>query len=328
MSRRLQHLMRALASLWLTLVCLAAAAAIALTGGAAAWSTGLLIAVPFAILCVNLMAAIVVNEKLRAHGGLLIFHLALATLAMLAAVDRLTSLSGHVEVAEGSAFDASLVEARAGPLHHWALDRVRFVQDDFVIHYAPGMRRRDTVSRILVPGDEGTWREVTVGDDTPLIAGNYRFYTSFNKGFAPVLTYTDRAGLVHRGSVHLPLYPLKYYNQGNEWRLPDGSHTVKLWLNLPESVYDENTAWTFNEPENAVLVVIDDARRHELQPGDTIDMGGGKLRYEALRSWMGYTIAYNAMTPWMVAAVLIAVIGLAWHVCRKLWRRPARAAAG
>jgi len=43
---------------------------------------------------------------------------------------------------------------------------------------------------------------------------------------------------------------------------------------------------------------------------------------------MGYTIAYNPLTPWMLATVVIGVVCLGWHVCRKTlrisWDLPSR----
>lgn len=311
-----------LASLWLTLVCVTTAAGVALTGHFADASIGVWIAVPFGMLGLNLLAALAVTPKLRRQGGLLGFHLSLAGLALLAAADQLISLSGHVEITEGAPFDARMVEAEAGPLHPWRLDRVRFVQAGFQIDYAPRMKRRDTRSTVLLPAGGGGWREVVVGDDNPVVVDDYRFYTSFNKGFAPVLTYTDRGGRAHTGSVHLPSYPLNYFKQGNEWALPDGTGSVKLWLHIPEPVYDPESFWQFDKPDDAVLVVIAGEDRHELRPGDSVAVNAGTLRYEELRGWMGYTIAYNPLTPWMLASVVIAVLCLAWHMATKFMRVP------
>lgn len=328
MSRILRSIVSAFASLWLTLACLLAAGAVALAGQFGDFAVATWIAVPFALLGLNLLAALADSPKLRRQGGLLGFHLSLAVLAFLAAVDQLVALRGHVEVTEGTAFDAGLVEARAGPLHPWLLDRVAFVQDGFEINYAPAVKRRDTQSFVRIPMGEGLWQSRTVGDDRPLVFGSYRFYTSFNKGFAPVLTYVDAGGRAQTGAVHLPSYPLNYHNQGNSWTLPDGSAAVKLWLHLPEPVYDEARHWRFRKPDDAVLVLIADEVRHELRPGESLPLGPGLLRYEALRSWMGYTISYNPLMPWMLAAVAVAVCCFGWHAARRVRAFPWEAAAG
>lgn len=322
MMRALARLGRVLSSLWVTLACIAAAAAIALAGQDGALPVGLTIALPFAVLFVNLVAALATNPVLRRQGGLLGFHLALAGLALLIAADRLMAFYGHVEVSEGAAFDPMLVEASAGPLHPWRLDRVRFAQAGFDIAYAPGMKRRDTVSEVLVPDGRAGWRRVQVGDDRPLVAAGYRFYTSFNKGFAPVLTYVGSDGLAHSGAVHLPSYPLNYFKQGNDWVLPGTEELVKVWLHLPEAVYDETRAWRFRKPEDARLVLIDGERRYEMRPGEALPFRGGTLRYEELRIWMGYTISYNPLVSWMLAAVAFGMLALFWHAIAKMRRTP------
>jgi len=315
-----RRIMFGLASLWLTLACVMGAAAIAITGQAIDGFIGSWMAIPFGFLFVNLLAAVATTSKLRRQVGLLGFHLALAVLALLAAGDRLVAMRGHVEVTEGSYFDPNLVEAEAGPLHPWKLDSIRFVQGDFVINYAPGMKRRETRSTILLPETDNSWRNVVVGDDVPLTAGGYRFYTSFNKGFAPVITYADNAGESYTGAVHLSYYPLNYYRQGNEWAPPGGTHKVKLWLQIPEPVYAEDDPWLFGKPQNAVLVVMDGGQRYELRPGNRLPYGGGSLRYEELRVWMGYTISYNPLTPWMAAAVIVAFCCLGLHTAWKFTR--------
>lgn len=314
---------RRLASLRVTLLCLGAAAVVALLGGDQdGWPIGVTIALPFGLLVLNLVAALATNVTLRTSAGLLGFHLALAVLALLAAADRLTGLTGHVEVTEGVAFDPALVEAEAGPLHPWGLDSVRFLQGGFSITYAPGMKRRETVSTVYLPGDSGAPRGRTVGDDAPLVIGGYRFYTSFNKGFAPIVTVTDQAGTNHTGAIHLPSYPLNYFQQGNDWRVPGTGQSIKVWLHLPDEIYDEDDAWNFRKPADARLVVMADGVRRELRPGDRVALGAGHLRYEELRTWMGYTISFNPLIPWMLATVGITVACLAWHVVAKIRATP------
>ena len=320
MMKTLHGGLRRLASLRLTLACLALAALIALAGDVGGWPTGTLIAVPFVILFVNLAAAIATHGALRTQAGLFGFHLALACLALLAAIDRLSGLSGHVEVTQGTAFDPTLVEARIGPLHPGGLERVRFVQGRFEIDYAPRLKRRETRSTVYVPDDTGNWHPVIVGDDTPLVVGDYRFYTSFNKGFAPLLSYIAADGTIHSGAVHLPSYPLNFFKQGNVWTIPGTGREVKLWLHVPEPVFVEDAPWRFRIPDDAVLVIMDGAQRYELRPGDTVPLGGGRLRYEELRTWMGYTIDYSPMIPWMLAAAATAALSLAWHAIGKLRR--------
>ena len=280
------------------------------------------IMVPVTGLFFNLAAALTVRSTLRTQSMLYGFHVMLALLVVLIGADRLTALKGHVEVTEGSVFDPSLAVIEAGPLHPFSLDRVSFLQGGFEIRYLPGMKRRETVSFLRIPTGDGEWVEATVGDDEPLIVGDYRFYTSFNKGFAPVITYTtpDRRSVT--GAVHMPAYPLRDFDQGNEWTPPGGA-PVKLWLQIEEPVYDPEVAWRFRKPDDPVLVVIEGEARKEMRIGQEATLAdGGQVRFDALRSWMGYTIVANLFNTWMMAAALAACIALAVHVWEKL--APAR----
>lgn len=327
MTAVLYRIVKPVASLRLTVVLLAITAAVALAGETAGVAVGPVIAMPLGGMVLNLLAAIATNGKLRRQAGLLGFHLCLAALALLAALDRLTALEGHVEVSEGAAFDPALAQVQAGPWHWGRLADVRFVQGPFEISYAPGVKRRETFSTIRVPDADGQWHRVVVGDDKPLVAGSYRLYTSFNKGFAPILSFVDHSGRSHRGAVHLPSYPLNDFRQGNDWVLPGTDRTVKLWLSIGEPIVMPDASWRFHKPKGAVLVLIEGDKRRELAPGDSVTLGDGVLRYEELGSWMGYTISYNPFGPWMLAACLAGILFFAWHVFGKLWRRPVSAAA-
>jgi cytochrome c biogenesis protein len=248
--------------------------------------------------------------------------LALALLAILIAADRLTAFYGHIEVTEGTAFDPRLVKGEGGPLHDRAFTAIAFVQGPFEIDYAPGMKRRDTRSRIMVPNGSGGWREEIVGDDKPLVLAGYRFYSSFNKGFAPVLEFIDSRGVKQLGAVHLPSYPLNHFKQGNDWQVPGSSRNVKLWLQIPEEVYKVEDAWEFALPKDPQLVVIDSETRRELSIGESLSLPDGNLRFHQLRSWMGYSISYNPLIPWIIAAVCLAVAALAWHGIAKMRQQP------
>ncbi len=318
MSGHFRNVLRWLGSLRATLVWLAVTALMLAHSIFRGEPVSVAIALPFAGLGLNLLLALSVNRHLRSQGGLLLFHLGLAMIALLAALGRLLALSGHVEVTEGAAFEPTLVVAEQGPIHPWRLDRVRFVQGDFRIHYDPGVRRRDTVSTVFLPDGKAGWQLAEVGDDRPLVVGGYRFYTSFNKGFAPLLTYRNASGTEQQGAVHLPSFPLKSYEQGNHWSLPDQSAEVKLWLDIKDAVVDEDTAWTFRTPDATELVVIAGDERTALAPGDSMPLGRGHLSYDGPKTWMGYRIYYDPTRRWLLAAAAMAAFGLAWHIVGKL----------
>lgn len=300
-----------------------ATVALALAAGALAiWNVetgggkGVLMALPAAGLFVNLCAALVINRTLSAQPALYAFHAGLAALALALGADALTSFSGHVEVADGAAFDPALVVGHARPFHEKRLDRIRFRQKSFDIAYAPGMSRRDTQSRVEIP-DGKSWREVSVGDDNPLVFPPYRLYTSFNKGFAPVITFTDADGVSQTGLVHLPAYPLNEDRQGNVWTPSGGGEPVALWLVFDKPIYRPDASWRFEKPDNPRLVTIYRGDRHELAPGESVAVAGGVLRFDDLKTWMGYTISANPLAPLVATAALASLAALLWHLAGK-----------
>lgn len=319
---RLSRALRALASIRVTLAALAMAGAIALLGEGGRLPVGLFIAAPFGLLFLNLLAALACKPALQSQKGLLVFHLALALLALLIAGDRLTAFYGHTEITEGTAFDPRLVNGDGGPWHDRAFTSIAFVQGDFDIDYAPGMKRRGTRSRVLIPDGKAGWRQETVGDDKPLVLAGYRFYTTFNKGFSPVLEFTGDSGVPQLGAIHLPSYPLNHFKQGNDWQIPGSGRSLKVWLHIPEEVYRVDDAWAFALPENPRLVVIDGEERRELSLGEAVSLPEGRLRFQELRKWMGYSISYNPLMPWIIAAICLAIAALGWHGIAKMRLRP------
>lgn len=306
---RLSLVARRLASLWLALACLVLAALLLIWSLASGERIGWTIAVPFGGMCVNLLAALVATPALRRQAGLLVFHLGLAILALTVAVGRLTSLDGRIEVTEGMPLDPAAAVIEAGPLHRFALPFGAFIQGAFDIDYRPGMVRTDTRSHILLPDGRGA----LVGDDTAAVVAGYRLYTTSNKGFAPLLAFRAADGAWSGEALHLPPYPMQDYKQGTEWLPPKRATPITVWLHLPKPVYDEAASWQFRKPDDAVLIVDDGNTRRELRPGDETDIAGGRLRYEELRTWMGYTIHYDPSRPWLLAAGLVALAGLTLH---------------
>ncbi len=315
--------MKFLASIWLTLILLTIAAALLLYSRMVDETvSGKLIAMPLVGLCLNLMVAIVYNRKLRTQGGLLVFHLALAAVAGLAAFGQLSAVIASIELTEGSEFDPNQITVMNGSLNRDTLHRIRFIQGPFSINYKPGMTRRETYSTVKIQGPDGKWDEQIVGDHYPLIINGYRFYTTSNKGFATLLSYTDKAGQISTGSVHFPGYPLNEAVQANSWTAPDTAKTVALWLELSAPIYTEDAQWQFSVPKDASLVVTVDDVRTTLLPGQVMPIGGGTLRYGELRAWMGYGIYYNPAMSWILAASLVAVCGLGWHCFLKIRSTP------
>jgi len=151
----------------------------------------------------------------------------------------------------------------------------------------------------------------------------YRFYTSPNKGFAPTFLWHPAGGAAPLlGSVNLPSYPIHEYGQARDWVIPGTAIKVWTMLAFDEVILDPKKASEFRLPRQYRIVMrIGDLRR-QLQPGEAIDLPGGRLVYDGLRTWMGYTVFYDWTAPWLLAACVASVGALGWHFWRKYAARP------
>lgn len=278
---------------------------------------------PMALLAVNLSAAIATNSRINQQPGLLIFHVSLLLIVVLAAIGRLTHMDAHLELVAGTEFTPdSLLEVNAGPLHMGDIERVRFIQGPFTVQYAPGLRRGLTHSHVNVQTPTGDWEENVVGDDRPLVVDGYRFYTTFNKGFAPILTWNPDNGEPVTGSVNMPSYPLFDYKQDNRWIPPGSSEEIKFWLQLDTGM-NEDAHWTLDgRTSTGVLIVTSGEQRHEVPVGESVRLDHGVLRFEALTTWMGYRLFYDPTIQWMFFVSIMGVLGLSHYFWNKINLQP------
>lgn len=320
-----QALIAHFGSLRTTLVCMALLGVAAFAGQIGGSFGVFALATAIAALAVNLLAALVLHPAFRRQLPLLVFHLALLALVVLVGAGRLASLDGRFELAQGVDFDGRLIESRFGAWHRDGLAKLAFRHDGFEIDYAPGRKRGATRNRVTWHDGDGTPRSAVIGDHRPLLLDGYRIYTSPNKGFAPLLTWTPQQGEPVSGTVHLPAFPMHELRQSREWTLPDG-RVAWVLLQIDETLIDPAAAASFRIPEAHRLVLRLDPLRAELRPGESVQIEGGTLRYVGLRSWMGYRVSYDPTLPWLLAAALLAALSLAWHYTQRFFF-PARVAA-
>ncbi|BAL22685.1 cytochrome c biogenesis protein ResB [Azoarcus sp. KH32C] len=316
------RLMRRLASLRLTLILFALLAcgiviAYRLTE-ARTWP----VVIPLLLLAVNLIAAVATNGVFRRQTALLVFHLSLIALLFLIAAGRLTYLTGHVGVTDGVTFDGILSDTEQGPWHDGNLASIRFVSRGFTIDYDPGLQRGPTRNQVAWLSADGRWREAEIGDQEPLVIEGYRFYTTHNKGFAPVFTWKPHAGPAVQGSVQLPPFPMQQYSQAAQWTPPGATEPVWVMLDIDEVVLNPEDRTHFRLPENYKLVARIGQERHEMKPGDSVQVGNGTLVFDGLRGWMGYKVFYDWTLPWLFSACALAVVSLACHFWQKFSARP------
>lgn len=276
---------------------------------------------PLALLSVNLLTAIIINPRINRRPGLLVFHLGLLGIVVLAAIGRLTYLDAHIEMLQDTPFAAEdVLDIKKGLWHNGDLDKVKFIQGPYTVEYTENMVRGLTHNHVLVPNAEGELESREIGDDRPLVLEKYRFYTTFNKGFAPVLTWIPSSGEEVTGAVHMPSYPLLEYKQDNRWE-PPGSKEIKFWLRLKTGLR-QDAAWVLDGSQaTGTLVINTGNKRIELEVGETATLEGGALRYERLSTWMGYRIFYDPTIQPMFWVSVFGVIGLFAHFWQKLGLR-------
>ncbi|MBI3935896.1 MAG: cytochrome c biogenesis protein ResB [Betaproteobacteria bacterium] len=312
----------ALASLKLTLVFLAllgaGVVATYLGGAGSVW----LLVLPLALFAVNLGCAVITNGVFRRQTALLTFHLALLAIVLLIAAGRLTFLKGQLELSTGETFRGDLTQFESGPWHPSRLAEISFTNHGFAIDYSPGVKRNQTRNTVSWNDESGRRRVAVIGDQQPLALKGYRFYTSFNKGFAPLFTWHPARGPARRGTVHLPAYPIHEYRQSREWTLPDTDVAVWVMLKFDEVLLDPARRSEFRVPREHTLVVRAGAERRELKPGERYMLPQGVLVYEGVTTWMGYNVFFDWTMPWLLAAGLLAVASLAWHFWNKFAARP------
>lgn len=313
-----------LASLRLTLPGMLLLAAGVLVRYLDAGASALWLVLPLLLLACNLLAALFVNPRFRRQPALLLFHLCLLVLVVLICASQLTSLQGRLEITEGQAFSASDVAVvRQGTWHpRQRLHEVAFIQGPVRVDYNPGLQRVRTASRLWVNDDRQGMRAVVIGDNTPLQAAGYRFYTTANKGLAAILTWIDDNGGAHSGAVHFPSYPVNDWRQLNEWSGPGGERlALELVFNARP---DFRHAWALTSARmaTALRVTTRDVTR-VLQAGEQLPVGSSVLRFDGVRLWMGYEIRYEPLLPWLFTIAVVGVLALAWHFRIRLAARVA-----
>ena len=310
--------MRSIASIKLTLPGLVLLAAGVVYYASAPAPSAAWVVAPLGFLAVNLLAAIGANASFRADPPLLVFHVALLAVLLLAAAGRLTFLKGELELSEGEAFDGRLGSMVAGPWHPGGIEGVRFVNEGFTIRYAPGLKRGETRNVVGLIEADGSMRQYVIGDNEPLLAAGYRFYTTPNKGFSLVFRWIPEHGTVERGTVNLPSYPANEERQASQWTLPGTRTAVWTMLQFDAPPLDPEHETTFRKPEkHTVIVRVGDSERHVLERGGSVELANGTLVYEGLGTWMGYQVFYDWTMPWLLAACFTAIASLGLHFWRK-----------
>lgn len=273
-----------------------------------------LIMLPVLLLLINFIMALVIRRVLINNLPLMVFHFSLFALVILATLGQMTYLKATLELATIEEFSGQLENVKAGLWHDYGLTNTRFTNMGFSINYHKGIKRDNTINRIAFLNHSGVQQVLEIGDHVPLVIGHYRFYTSHNKGYAPVFKWTEtNTGKSIVGTVHLPAYPINEYRQALEWKIPGSQQSIWTMLQIEGNVLPEDQAFQFQIPQQHKLIVRHNNQRHELSVGDELDLGGGVLQYQGLTSWMGYKVDYDWTRYWLLITSVMAIISLFLH---------------
>lgn len=278
-----------------------------------------LLSLPFTLLALNLLAAIIVKPGLRKSRGMFIFHLSLFLLLLLAAFGRLSRFEANLELVQGGVFNANnLSNITRGPLHFGQLQQLSFMQGKYSVDYKDDLQRGATHSEIIVPDEFGKPVRQFVGDDKPFSLHGYQFYTTSNKGFAVVVTWLPESGQSRSGAIHLPSFPSFDWRQVNSWSIPGTTKSINIELKIPGSLRKQlkkPQSWQLhNQSANEARLEIKYADKILiLRRGEQITLANGNLRFDEVRGWMGYKVYYDPVLLWLFIISVCGVLGLLWH---------------
>lgn len=311
-----------LASPWLSVAFFILSAAGALATAYQWLDATSLMALPFSLLGLNLGAAIATHARFRADVPLLLFHLALLALVLLFIYGRLTYFDGIAMVTRGAEFQGEFERHEYGPLHGDGFRRLSFANEGF-LERDPSGAYRNTLNRVRWRDTaSGQWLSAEINNDRPLLLDGYRIYpTTRNQGFSPRLSWQPAlGGPAELGTVQLPPPPAvpEDFPRGVVWYLPGD---IELWAQVltpvPRDVFVRQANLGVDSLDH-VLVIRQGATRHELRPGESATLEGGRLTYLALDSWIGYRITGDPTGQWQVATILVAISSLIVFYGRRL----------
>ena len=200
-----------------------------------------LLIVPACLLILNFLLALFTRRIMKNNWLLMTFHFALIALVLLTFLGQMTYFRATLELGENEDFSGQLENIRKGPWHQYGLAQTQFTNLGFQIRYHKGIRRNDTRNQIQIALPENRQQLIEIGDHVPLVIGHYRFYTSHNKGYAPVFEWRKKdSEEAVVGSIHLPAYPVHEFRQALEWRIPGSQHQIWTMLQIDDEVLPED----------------------------------------------------------------------------------------
>lgn len=294
--------------------------------------------------------------------GNLVFHIALVGVLIAVGVGTLFTYRGQAIIVEGRTFTnakAGYDTFSAGSAFDPAnLEPFTVRLDSLDAVFEPGGRPKSFTANVTLhePGRDAVRKAVQV--NRPLQVDGAKMYLQGN-GYAPVLTYTDGDGMVafegpvvflpqdevytSTGVVKVPdvtsgpqvglkgtLLPTAIYNAGDPVSIhPDPANPVIYFTaftgdlglddGIPQNVYalDESELSPVRDSDGQPLVI-------ELALGESADLPDdlGTISFDKLSRFAAMDLRADPSLPWLLAASLAALLGLAMSLFgtrRRIW---------
>lgn len=296
------------------------------------------------------------------EAGNLLFHVSLVAILLAVAAGSLLTYRGQALIVEGDTFVNAVAgydSYESGPLFSeeqlepWTLTLNSFdAQFDL-----SGLPTEFTAFATLTePGQEP--REVQAQVNRPIQVAGAKIYLQGN-GYAPVFTVTDSAGqIAFQGAV--PFLPQdSVYTSTGVIKVPDVTEGEQLGFTgtlLPTAYIDGDTAVSLHPAPTNPLVVLQaytgdlgldagvpqnvyELDQSQLSPvrgdddlplvmmleiGDTVELpdGLGAITFEELPRFAAFDLRRDPSLPWLLAAAITALTGLAMSLFaprRRVW---------
>ncbi|MBF0379738.1 MAG: hypothetical protein HQL69_01895 [Magnetococcales bacterium] len=315
--------LESLASLWVTVFALLAFGLGTVLVLKMGFTPTEVLALPFAILCINLLAAIIHTPSFRGEWALMVFHIALLVIILLTGLSRMTYLKGRFELAAGEQFTGRLLYRENGPWHDISvLEQLPFKHISIEVKYKADGKRGKTNNVVLWQADSNEKYKAVIGDGKPLYLKGYRILPTRHFGFSPLFGWQPADGSpLSLGTVNLPSLRLGSGLSTN-WKIPGTTLDILTMLELKTPIPNPEQKSVFSTPVEHKLRVSLLGKSYVMKPGDRLNTPEGLLIYEKLGTWVGYTIFYDITIPWLLASCVIAVFALMVHFLTKYKHNP------
>jgi len=242
--------------------------------------------------------------------GMMLFHASLSVLLFTLLISPHLRVDAYFELAEGQTFTGDFIFFNAGRLHGAGKPRWQLIQESIYADYTHDTHGRSIKSYIK---DESHGIRLPIRFLQPVSVDGFRLSPTGNMGYAAVLTYIAKDGRTQRGVVNFPGYPNARSKQENRYLGPEVQETV-VALSMDNPPYRKVKPWVLTLPDKYNITVKHDWRRFSLTPGQEYPLQKGRLRFDGLVRWLGYSAIRDPLAPLVFMSALLIVLGIAWHM--------------